>query len=66
VSDNLELPIAEAARRINISRQRLAVLVKQGRVAARKFGRQYLIRAVDLNHIAERKAGRPKRTEMTR
>ncbi len=61
VSDNLEMSIAEAAKRINISRQRLTLLVKQGRVPARKFGKQYLIRAVDLNTISERKAGRPKK-----
>jgi excisionase family DNA binding protein len=64
VGSELELSIAEAARRINVSRQRLAVLVKQGRIPARKFGKQYLIRAVDLNGIAERKAGRPKNVHL--
>lgn len=64
VSENLEMSIAEAAKRINISRQRLTLLVKQGRVPARKFGKQYLIRAIDLNSIAERRAGRPKKLHL--
>ncbi len=65
VSSNVELSITEAAKRMNISRQRLTVLVQQGRIPARRFGKQYLIRASDLNRLAERKAGRPQKPLMT-
>ena len=61
VSDFLELSIAEAAKRMNISRQRLTVLVKEGRVPARKFGKQYFVQAAELNLLVERKIGRPKK-----
>lgn len=62
VSEHLELSLAEAAKRMNISRQRLTVLVQQGRIPARRFGKQYLIHASDLNRLTERKVGRPRKS----
>jgi excisionase family DNA binding protein len=52
---------AEAARRLNVSVRRVQQLVKSGRLPATVFGGALMIEAADLNLVADRKPGRPKK-----
>ncbi len=51
----------EAAEKLNISAIRVRQLIREGRLAATKVGRDYVIQESDLKGIAERKNGRPKK-----
>lgn len=50
---------AEAADKLGIHRSRVHVLIKEGRLPARLYGRTYLIEEKDLKLVESRKAGRP-------
>ena len=57
------LTTPEAAERLNVSAERVRQLIKAGRLPAQQFGRDYLIREADLALVADRKPGRPKKTD---
>jgi excisionase family DNA binding protein len=52
----------EAGQRLGVSRRRVIAMIKAGRLPARKLGRDYIIRARDLQlpHICKRAPGYPK------
>lgn len=55
------LTIQQAAERLELSRQRVHLLISQGRIKAHRVGREYLIRPADLERfrLIPRKGGRP-------
>jgi excisionase family DNA binding protein len=54
------LTTSEAAQRLGVTLRAVQKMIEHGRLAAKKVGRDYLIRAEDLNNIERRsKAGRP-------
>ena len=53
----------EAAQKLGVSADRVRQLIKVGRLPAQQFGRDYLIRESDLALVADRKPGRPKKTD---
>jgi len=50
---------AEVAARLGVHRSRVNVLIKEGRLPARRFGKIYLVDERDLRLVANRKPGRP-------
>ena len=55
---------AEAAEKLGVSRDRIYQLIREGRLPAKKFGRDHLIEESDLKLVEDRKPGRPsKKTE---
>lgn len=52
------LTTTEAASRLGISRQRLAVLIRDGRIGSVRFGRVHQVRASDLAKVTKLKPGR--------
>jgi excisionase family DNA binding protein len=57
--DNV-ITTAEAARRLKITTARVRQMILAGRLPAEKFGRDLVIREVDLKLVQHRKIGRPK------
>jgi excisionase family DNA binding protein len=57
------LSTMQAAERLGITRQRVFDLIESGRLPAFKIGRAYAIYESDLQLVAERKIGRPPKTE---
>jgi len=57
------LTTTEAAARLGLSTDRVRVLIRSGRLPAQLVGRDYLIKTADLQAVAERKPGRPKKAE---
>jgi len=53
------LTIAEAATRLGIDPSRVRLLVRQGRIPARRFGRAWVICEADLNAYQPRPQGKP-------
>ena len=53
------LTTKEAGERLGITVQRIHALIRDGRLPAQKFGRDYLIKESDLKLVEERKPGRP-------
>lgn len=53
------LTTQEAAERLGISPIRVRQLITDGRLPARKFGRDYMIDESDLQLVEDRKPGRP-------
>jgi excisionase family DNA binding protein len=53
--------IPEAAEYFGVSRQRLWLLVSQGRIKAQRAGQQWLIKERDLLKAQWKPAGRPRR-----
>ena len=54
------LTTSEAAMRLGVSIRAVQKMIEHGRLTANKVGRDYLIRAEDLNHIKYKSnAGRP-------
>jgi excisionase family DNA binding protein len=51
--------IPEAARYFGVSRQRIWLLVSQGRIKAQRAGQQWLIKERDLLKLEWKRAGRP-------
>ena len=54
---------AEAAEKLGIHQTRVQVLIRNGRLPARLMGGTYIIEESDLALVANRKTGRPKKTE---
>jgi excisionase family DNA binding protein len=54
------LTVSEAAAILRVSPQRLRLLLKQGRLPARRLGRDWAIDARDLAAYSPRPTGRPK------
>jgi excisionase family DNA binding protein len=57
------LTTKEVAERLGVSVRRVHALIQDGRLPAQKYGRDYLIEEKDLKLVAERKAGRPRKSE---
>ncbi len=55
----------EAAVRLNISQNRVLVLIAEGRLPAKKIGRDYVIQETDLKLVAYRPPGRPRKNAST-
>jgi excisionase family DNA binding protein len=53
------LTIADAAARLGIDPSRVRLLVRQGRIPARKFGRAWMISKADLDAYHPRPQGKP-------
>ncbi len=53
------LTTKQAAKKLNKSVRWIQTLIKDGRLKAEKFGRDYLISESDLQNIEKRKQGRP-------
>ena len=59
------LTTQEAAKRLGITVRRVQALIRSEHLPAKKLGRDYLIREEDLALVANRKPGRPKKTNRT-
>lgn len=57
------LSTAKTAEILGVSERRVRALIAEGRLPAQKIDRDHLIREEDLALVAERKTGRPKKTE---
>ena len=55
------LSTAQAAKKLNITPQRLRVLIDERRLPAMRVGRAYIINSDDLRLVRVRKTGRPKK-----
>ena len=53
------LSVTEAAKRLGVIRQRVFQFIQTGRLPAVMVGSQYVIKELDLELVAERKTGRP-------
>jgi excisionase family DNA binding protein len=53
------LTTKEAGERLGVTVQRIHALIRDGRLPAEKFGRDYLIKESDLKLVENRKPGRP-------
>jgi len=53
------LTTKEAGERLGVTVQRIHALIRDNRLPAEKFGRDYLIKESDLKLVADRKPGRP-------
>ena len=53
------LSVTEAAKRLGVIRQRVFQFIQTGRLPAVMVGSQYVIKESDLELVAERKTGRP-------
>jgi excisionase family DNA binding protein len=53
------LTTEQAAERLSVSTNRIRVLIREGRLPAKQFGRAYMIEESDLKLVQERKPGRP-------
>jgi excisionase family DNA binding protein len=54
---------SEAAARLGVHITRVQVLIREGRLPAQRIGRTYVVDEKDLNLVAERKTGRPRKGE---
>ena len=57
-----ELTLTEAAELLNLSPQHTSVLIRAGKLPARRWGRSYVIEAKDVENFRRPKRGRPPRT----
>lgn len=53
------LTTKEAGKILGITAQRVLFLINEGRLPAKKIGRDFVIQKKDLKLIADRKPGRP-------
>lgn len=53
------LTTQQVADRLGVTTVRVRALITAGRLPAEKFGRDYVIREVDLKLVAHRQTGRP-------
>jgi excisionase family DNA binding protein len=53
------LTTEQAAERLSVSTNRIRVLIREGRLPAKQFGRAYMIEESDLKLVLDRKPGRP-------
>lgn len=53
------LTTREVATRLNVSLRRVRQLIEEGRLPSQQFGRDHLIKEIDLALVKKRKVGRP-------
>jgi excisionase family DNA binding protein len=53
------LTTKEAAERLGVGYVRVNQFIKEGRLPAQKYGRDYMIKESDLKLVEDRKPGRP-------
>jgi excisionase family DNA binding protein len=58
------LTTKQAAERLSISIPRIHQLISEGRLPAKKMGRDYVIDEKDLRLVADRKVGRPPKAKV--
>lgn len=59
-NDNPELlSVAQTAKRLDVTRQRVHDLIKNGQIVARKLGRYYYIEAAELERYKNQPTGKP-------
>lgn len=58
------LTTEQAAERLSVSTNRIRVLIREGRLPAKQFGRAYMIEESDLKLVQVRKPGRPPQKAM--
>ena len=56
------LSVTQAASEIGVTRARVLVFINDGRLAAQKIGKQYMIKKSDLAKLRIGKPGRPKKS----
>lgn len=54
------ISVVEAAAKLGVTRERVGVLIRAGRLKAIKVGRVYVIQSRALEAVKVRKPGRPK------
>ncbi len=57
------LSVKESAELLGVNRQRVQVLITEGRLPAQKIGNSYVVKESDLELVKERKTGRPKKQD---
>lgn len=58
------LTTKDAAERLGVTVTRIQQLIAAGRLPAEKMGRDYFIKEDDLKLVADRKPGRPRKTQI--
>lgn len=53
------LSVAQTAKLLNVTRQRVHDLIKNGQIVARKLGRYYYIEVAELERYKNQPAGKP-------
>jgi excisionase family DNA binding protein len=53
------LSVAQTAKLLDVSRQRIHDLIKNGQIIARKLGRYYYIEAAEVQRYKNQPAGKP-------
>ncbi len=53
------LSVAQTAKLLDVTRQRVHDLIKNGQIVARKLGRYYYIEAVELERYKNQPTGKP-------
>ncbi len=57
------MTVPEAAERLGVTPRRVLALIHAGRLPAKQYGRDWIIREIDLEKVAERKPGRPAQSD---
>jgi excisionase family DNA binding protein len=57
------LTTAQVAERLKVSLRRVRQLIEAGRLPSQQFGRDHLIKESDLKLVADRRPGRPRKTQ---
>lgn len=57
------LTTPQVAARLGVSIRRVQALIQAGRLPSRQFGRDHIINEADLALVADRKTGRPKKSD---
>jgi len=53
------LPVAQTAKLLDVTRQRIHDLIKNGQLVARKLGRYYYVEAAELERYKNQPTGKP-------
>lgn len=65
-NDSLELlSVAQSAKLLDVTRQRVHDLIKNGQIVARKLGRYYYIEAAELTRYKNQPTGKPYQARST-
>jgi excisionase family DNA binding protein len=57
------LTTADVAERLGVTQARVRALIAAGRLPSKQYGRDHLIRERDLELVADRRPGRPRKDE---
>ncbi len=60
------MTVPEAAERLGVTPRRVLALIHAGRLPAKQYGRDWIIREDDLDIVTERKPGRPPKTQQAK